>query len=34
MRITLPLANNEILKAKSREKDYILHDGDDLFQLV
>ncbi|WP_174510687.1 integrase domain-containing protein [Klebsiella oxytoca] len=33
-RITRPLTNNEILKAKPREKDFTLHDGDDLFLLV
>ncbi|HHQ5384013.1 TPA: integrase domain-containing protein [Enterobacter hormaechei] len=33
-RITRPLTNNEILKAKSREKDFTLHDGDGLFLLV
>ena len=33
-RITRPLTNNEILKAKPREKDYTLHDGDGLFLLV
>ncbi|MFH5068572.1 integrase domain-containing protein [Enterobacter cloacae complex sp. 2024EL-00215] len=33
-RITLPLTNNEILKAKPREKDFTLHDGDGLFLLV
>jgi hypothetical protein len=27
-RITRPLTNNEILKAKPREKDFTLHDGD------
>jgi hypothetical protein len=30
-RITRPLTNNEILKAKPREKDFTLHDGDGLF---
>lgn len=29
-----PLTNNEILKAKPREKDFTLHDGDGLFLLV
>jgi integrase len=33
-RITRPLTNNEILKAKPQEKDYTLHDGDGLFMLV
>ncbi|EKB67975.1 TPA: DUF4102 domain-containing protein [Klebsiella pneumoniae] len=33
-RITRPLTNNEILKAKPREKDFTLHDGDGLFLLV
>ncbi|MEM5488791.1 integrase domain-containing protein [Enterobacter cloacae] len=33
-RITPPLTNNEILKAKPREKDFTLHDGDGLFLLV
>ncbi len=33
-RITRPLTNNEIRKAKPREKDYTLHDGDGLFLLV
>ncbi|HCB2375567.1 integrase domain-containing protein [Klebsiella pneumoniae] len=33
-RITRPLTNNEILKAKHREKDFTLHDGDGLFLLV
>lgn len=33
-RITRPLTNNEILKAKPREKDFPLHDGDGLFLLV
>ena len=33
-RITRPLTNNEILKAKPREKNFILHDGDGLFLLV
>ncbi|WP_345785303.1 integrase arm-type DNA-binding domain-containing protein [Brenneria uluponensis] len=32
-RITRPLTNNEILKAKPREKDFTLHDGDGLFLL-
>lgn len=32
--ITRPLTNNEILKAKSHEKDFTLHDGDGLFLLV
>lgn len=27
VRITHPLTNNEILKAKPREKDFTLHDG-------
>lgn len=33
-RITRSLANNEILKAKPREKEFTLHDGDGLFLLV
>ncbi|HBW9587718.1 integrase domain-containing protein [Klebsiella pneumoniae] len=33
-RITRPLTNNEILKAKPREKDFTLHDGDGLFLLI
>lgn len=33
-RITRPLTNNETLKAKPREKDFTLHDGDGLFLLV
>lgn len=33
-RITRPLTNSEILKAKPREKDFTLHDGDGLFLLV
>ena len=33
-RITRPLTNNEILKAKPQEKDFTLHDGDGLFLLV
>lgn len=33
-RIIRPLTNNEILKAKPREKDFTLHDGDSLFLLV
>ncbi|MBD9642052.1 tyrosine-type recombinase/integrase [Pantoea sp. PNT02] len=33
-RITRPLTNNEILKAKPLEKDFTLHDGDGLFLLV
>ncbi|EPM4147180.1 integrase [Klebsiella pneumoniae] len=33
-RITRPLTNNEILKAKPHEKDFTLHDGDGLFLLV
>ena len=33
-RLTRPLTNNEILKAKPREKDFTLHDGDCLFLLV
>ncbi|MEX3063519.1 integrase domain-containing protein [Klebsiella variicola] len=33
-RITRPLTNNEILKAKPREKDFTLHDDDGLFLLV
>ncbi len=33
-RITRPLTNNEILKAKPRERDFTLHDGDGLFLLV
>lgn len=32
--ITRPLTHNEILKAKPREKDFTLHDGDGLFLLV
>lgn len=30
-RLTRPLTNNEILKAKPREKDFKLHDGEGLF---
>lgn len=33
-RMTRPLTNNEILKAKPQEKDFTLHDGDGLFLLV
>ncbi|SMQ23256.1 Integrase, partial [Pantoea agglomerans] len=33
-RLTRPLTNNEILKAKPQEKDFTLHDGDGLFMLV
>lgn len=33
-RITRPLTNNEILKAKPQDKDFTLHDGDGLFVLV
>ncbi|MEG5760502.1 integrase domain-containing protein [Enterobacter hormaechei] len=33
-RLTRPLTNNEILKAKPREKDFTLHDGDGLFLLI
>jgi len=33
-RMTRPLANNEILKAKPQEKDFTLHDGDGLFLLI
>lgn len=33
-RMTRPLTNNEILKAKPQEKDYTLHDGDGLFLLI
>ncbi|KAF6679517.1 integrase domain-containing protein [Pantoea agglomerans] len=33
-RITRPLTNNEILKAKPQEKDFTLHDGDGLFLLI
>lgn len=33
-RITRPLTNNEILKAKPKEKDFTLHDGDGLFLLI
>lgn len=33
-RIIRPLTNNEILKAKPREKDFTLHDGNGLFLLV
>jgi len=33
-RITRPLTNNEILKAKPLEKDFTLHDGDGLFILI
>lgn len=29
-----PITNNEILKAKPREKDFTLYDGDGLFLLV
>ncbi|MBS6032325.1 MAG: tyrosine-type recombinase/integrase [Pantoea sp.] len=32
-RMTRPLTNNEILKAKPQEKDFTLHDGDGLFLL-
>ncbi|SXF02517.1 phage integrase [Klebsiella variicola] len=32
-RITRLLTNNEILKAKPREKGFTLHDGDGLFLL-
>lgn len=34
VRITRLITNNEILKAKPREKDFTLHDGDGLFLLV
>jgi len=33
-RITGLLTNNEILKAKTQEKDFTLHDGDGLFLLI
>ncbi|MDY1000135.1 integrase domain-containing protein [Pantoea agglomerans] len=33
-RMTRPLTNNEILKAKPQEKDFTLHDGEGLFLLV
>ncbi|MGC0932971.1 integrase domain-containing protein [Caballeronia sp. GAWG2-1] len=33
-RMTRPLTNNEILKAKPQEKEFTLHDGDGLFLLV
>jgi len=33
-RITRPLTNNEILKAKPREKDFTLHDSDSFFLLI
>jgi len=33
-RMTRPLTNNEILKAKAQDKDFTLHDGDGLFLLV
>ncbi|MDR6297525.1 integrase domain-containing protein [Pantoea dispersa] len=33
-RMTRPLTNNEILKAKPQDKDFTLHDGDGLFLLV
>ncbi|MGC0949224.1 integrase domain-containing protein [Pantoea agglomerans] len=33
-RMTRPLTNNEILKAKPQNKDFTLHDGDGLFLLV
>ncbi len=33
-RMTRPLTNNEILKAKPQEKDFTLHDGDGLFLLI
>lgn len=33
-RMTRPLTNNEIFKAKPQEKDFTLHDGDGLFMLV
>lgn len=33
-RTTRPITNNEILKAKPREKNFTLHDGDGLFLLV
>ncbi|QGY30233.1 integrase domain-containing protein [Pantoea cypripedii] len=33
-RMTRPLTNNEILKAKPQEKDFTLHDGDGLFILI
>jgi len=33
-RITRPLTNNEISKAKPQEKDFTLHDGDGLFLLI
>jgi hypothetical protein len=33
-RTTRPLTNTEVLKAKAREKDFTLHDGDGLFLIV
>lgn len=33
-RMTRPLTNNEILKAKPQEKDFTLHDGDGLYILI
>ena len=33
-RMTRPLTNNEILKAKPQEKDFTLHDGDGLYLLI
>ncbi|MCQ5472467.1 integrase domain-containing protein [Pantoea brenneri] len=33
-RMTRPLTNNEILKAKPQDKDFTLHDGDGLFLLI
>jgi len=33
-RITRLLTNKEILKAKTQEKDFMLHDGDGLFLLI
>ncbi len=34
VRMTRPLTNNEIRKAKPQEKDFTLHDGDSLFLLI
>ncbi len=33
-RMTRPLANDKILKAKPNEKDFTLHDSDGLFTLA
>ncbi len=33
-RMTRPLTNNEILKAKPQAKDFTMHDGDGLFLLI